>query len=85
MRHEFIQAKDIKPGMILVPAIRTMRHAVVEKIAYSDWPIKAFNEVVSKGVPYDMKNHEGAYIVVLTDIGLKSLEMFSGVDVMVPA
>jgi hypothetical protein len=37
-----------------------------------------------KGVPRDMRNHDTSYVVVKTDIGLKSFEALAGVNVIVP-
>jgi hypothetical protein len=77
MNHQHVQAEQLKPGMILIPAIQGMRYAIVEKI-------KSFDEVVSPGsVPRDMRNHNDAYVVVMTDVGPKSFPQKSLVNVMV--
>ncbi len=79
MKHELVYARDLTPGMVIVPPIRTMRHATVESLKFAD------GDGVSKGVgvPRDMRNHKASYVVVNTDIGPKSFRSDQGVSVMV--
>lgn len=72
MKHDFVQACDLKPGMVIVPPLRTMRHAVVEGFKSTG------------GYAKDMRNHATDYVIVKTDIGLKSYEALAGVNVLVP-
>jgi hypothetical protein len=85
MKHEYVQAQDLCAGMVIVPPLRTMRHAIIERIKSIDGsgiPNKNTGQV--SGVPRDMRNHDTSYVVVQTDIGLKSYQALEGVNVLVP-
>lgn len=89
MRHEFIRAKDLEPGMVLIPPIRTMRHAVVEGFKSMDGAGLVIDKLGTPAnpsdVPHDMRNHKTSYVIVKTDIGLRSFEAHAGVNVLVPS
>jgi len=80
MKRNTVPAEELQAGMIIIPPLRTMRHAEVERI-------------VSRGVEFGegklakfagMKNHDGAYVYVSTDIGGRSFKVGSMVDVYEP-
>lgn len=87
MKHAFIQAQDLEEGMVIIPPIRTMRHAVVEGIKARDGyglVVNEFGKLANfRDVPRDMRNHDTSYVVVKTDIGVRSYESLAGVNVMV--
>jgi len=86
MKRDSIQARDITPGMTIVPPIRTMRHALVERVRRDGDGLV----IDTQGTPFDkndiprnMRNHNTSYIVLVTDIGLKSYDANQVVDVLV--
>jgi hypothetical protein len=88
MKHEYVQAQDLCAGMVIVPPLRTMRHAIVERIKQRDGAGLVIDEkgtpADKSGVPRNMRNHDTSYVVVQTDIGLKSYQALEGVNVLVP-
>lgn len=90
MKHGYVIAKELAQGMVIVPTIRTMRHAIVERIKYRDDHPLVQVELRGKpadksDVPRSMRNHKSSYVVVATDIGLRSFEAHAVVSVMVPS
>lgn len=83
MKRDSIQARDITRGMTIVPPIRTMRHAFVERIKSHDTTQDSWG-TDAPIVPADMRNHNASYIVLMTDIGLKSYDSSQVVDVLIP-
>ncbi len=71
MKHKLVAAEALQPGMVIVPPLRTMRHAVVEGFRSTG------------GYSKDMRNHATDYVIVKTDIGLKSYEAQQGVNVLI--
>lgn len=77
MKHKLVEARNLKTGMVIIPPLRTMRHAVVEKIKCSDSFQNSYG-VVLGAIPADMRNHDTSYVVVQTDIGPRSFEADAG-------